>query len=399
VARLYKRYPVAVRRVEGKQVVATVSVYDNVDLQGDVVVPGAFDASIARWVASGDPIPLVWSHDWQNPEAHVGTIDPALVQTDGRGLTIVAEFKGETEFAQQVQRLVEQRRVREWSFSYDVIRDEQGPNGETRLLELDLIEAGPTLKGANPETSTLSRGLSVTGLKNMLARERRGERDAAEEELLRRLDEIVKGAGASDKVSDRQLVDELWNELMLAAKELEKLPARIGPSMPAQAFHPAGPAPQIDGHMRPAESPAPTPAGPEEKFSANLLDAPDGQPFSGRVKSHAKEQAPEAVAVLQAVNELQNSAVRATQSGLPEDGSELTRAARALRGAASGLLGSDSATVVAQVLEDLAPIAGRMREAGFGQSADNLDVTLENLRAGVAGDVVENAEHITGTSR
>jgi hypothetical protein len=56
-----------------------------------------------------------------------------------------------------------------------------------------------------------------------------------------------------------------------------------------------------------------------------------------------------------------------------------------------------AATMVATVLENLAAIAGRMREAGFGQSADNLDDTLANLRAGVTGmEGISNADHLRG---
>lgn len=52
---------------------AVVSVFGNVDSVGDRVVPGAFKASLARWQASHDPIPVIWPHQWDNPEATSGS--------------------------------------------------------------------------------------------------------------------------------------------------------------------------------------------------------------------------------------------------------------------------------------------------------------------------------------
>ena len=55
---------------------AVVSVFGNVDLQGDRTMPGAFSKSLDNWKASGDPIPVIWSHDWGDPFAHIGYVSP-----------------------------------------------------------------------------------------------------------------------------------------------------------------------------------------------------------------------------------------------------------------------------------------------------------------------------------
>jgi HK97 family phage prohead protease len=147
------------------EVSAIVSVYGNVDLMGDVVKEGAFDADIDRWQKSGDPLPMVWSHDWANPMSHIGTWDMSKAKSvkadeawEGSPAGLLLEgqvdMSGDNPIALQVAKLMADRRVKEFSFAYD-IRDE-GPSeefkGANELRELAIHEAGPTLKGANPAT-------------------------------------------------------------------------------------------------------------------------------------------------------------------------------------------------------------------------------------------------------
>jgi HK97 family phage prohead protease len=142
---------------------AIVSVFGTVDHGGDVVVKGAFDESLAEWKASGDPIPFIWSHDWANPEAHIGFITEAK-ETD-EGLWVKAQCDVGRPFADQVLHLLDERRVKQFSFGYEV-REKASANVDGQrvreLLKLGLIEAGPTLMGMHPDTrliGTASRDL------------------------------------------------------------------------------------------------------------------------------------------------------------------------------------------------------------------------------------------------
>ena len=140
------------------EVTAVVSVFDNVDLVGDVVQKTAFDATLQEWKDSGDEIPMIWSHDWSNPMSHIGSWDPSKAKATKEGL----ELTGKVDIGQgnpvadQAFRLMEKRLVREFSFAYDVIEEHVVPDGDQKgansLDVLGLIEAGPTLKGANPDT-------------------------------------------------------------------------------------------------------------------------------------------------------------------------------------------------------------------------------------------------------
>lgn len=132
---------------------AVVSVFGNVDYAGDRVIKGAFAKSLATWSASGDPIPVVWSHQWQDPEMHIGGVLEAEERDEG--LWVKAQLDvAENPSAANVWRLLSKRRVREFSFAYDVL-DEKPSKEANDLLELDVIEVGPTLKGMNPETLLL----------------------------------------------------------------------------------------------------------------------------------------------------------------------------------------------------------------------------------------------------
>lgn len=135
--------------------VALASVFGNVDLVGDRVVKGAFKNTLKRWQKSGDPIPIVLSHKWDDPHAHIGVADPSDVRETRDGL----EVKGtldvlDNAVAAQVYKLMKRRSLKAFSFGYTVQDErlvEEGGKYVNELLDVDLVEVGPTLKGANPE--------------------------------------------------------------------------------------------------------------------------------------------------------------------------------------------------------------------------------------------------------
>lgn len=137
---------------------AIVSVFNNVDMIGDKVMPGAFKNSIDKWALSGDPIPVIWSHQWDNPEAHIGFVDPKDATETDDGLKVKGKIDTGKPFAAHVYDLLKERRVKEFSFAYDILDSEKEDDNSriTKLTELDIIEVGPTLKGMNPETQLLA---------------------------------------------------------------------------------------------------------------------------------------------------------------------------------------------------------------------------------------------------
>jgi HK97 family phage prohead protease len=151
---------------------AIVAVFSNTDLHGDKILPGAFADSLAAWEKSGDPIPVIFSHQWDTLEAHLGTVTAAeerpagdrRLPTDvrkngGLWVKMALDVLDPRSYAGRVAELLSRRSLREFSFAYDVV--DGAWNDEDTVYELkalDLLEVGPTLKGANPLTTLLSRG-------------------------------------------------------------------------------------------------------------------------------------------------------------------------------------------------------------------------------------------------
>lgn len=139
---------------------ALVSVFDVVDRAGDRVKSTAFDKTIKAWRDSGDPIPVILSHKWDDPMAIIGHADPNNVKAvPGQGLYVKGQLhvgRG-NETADQVHYLMQQRLLKEWSFGYTVPQggEKRASDGAYDITELSLIEVGPCLKGVNPETELL----------------------------------------------------------------------------------------------------------------------------------------------------------------------------------------------------------------------------------------------------
>lgn len=140
---------------------AVVATYD-VDSYGDKITPGAFADTLAEWKASGDPIPVLWSHNSFDPECHIGFVEEAE-EREGVGLWVKAQLDLDNPKAAQVYRLLKGRRVKQFSFAYDVVEGgfvERIADGNDEsyfeLSKLRLYEVGPTLIGANQETELLS---------------------------------------------------------------------------------------------------------------------------------------------------------------------------------------------------------------------------------------------------
>jgi HK97 family phage prohead protease len=149
---------------------AIVSVFGNVDYAGDRVLFGAFANSLEAWKSSGDPIPVIFSHQWDDLDSHVGVVLEAeeLAPGDARlpeelkangGLWVKFRLDVEEDFAGRLAKKLERRSLREFSFAYDVKVERRAGDGANDLVELDLIEVGPCLKGMNPSTALMSKAL------------------------------------------------------------------------------------------------------------------------------------------------------------------------------------------------------------------------------------------------
>ncbi|MFJ2702982.1 HK97 family phage prohead protease [Streptomyces sp. NPDC087428] len=145
---------------------AIVSVFGNEDSMGDVITPGAFAQVLAEWKASGDPIPVVWSHRWADPFSHIGSVLEAKETPDGLEVLAQIEDMDTNPTAKHVHGLLKGRRIKQFSFAYEVAEggwvetDDTArfPWGEYYEIKrfAALYEVGPCLVGANQQTELLA---------------------------------------------------------------------------------------------------------------------------------------------------------------------------------------------------------------------------------------------------
>ncbi len=168
----YKSCPAQFKAIDEDQGIfeALVAVFGNVDRCGDRIHKGAFANTLAKWAESGDPIPVIYSHNWDNIDAHIGEVLEAT-ETD-EGLLVRGQIDLEEDPARRVFKRMQRRTLKEFSFAYDEIeceRTDQGDKAERRyineLLELELYEVGPTLVGMNPDTQLLVAKNALMALK------------------------------------------------------------------------------------------------------------------------------------------------------------------------------------------------------------------------------------------
>lgn len=202
---------------------AIVSVFGNVDQVNDRVLPGAFEEDLKAWKESGSPIPSVWSHQWDNPLAHLGVVTEAeeLKAGDDRlpeevrdlgGLyvksTVDADLGGGqvNTYALAVLKGMREGRIREFSFAYNVLETEDQEDGANGLKALHVIEVGPCLKGINPATQLLSAKASLEGAKAGRVLSKANEDRIKQAQDL--LGEVLSSLGNSDTPKDAEEEEE-----------------------------------------------------------------------------------------------------------------------------------------------------------------------------------------------
>lgn len=132
-----------------RQFTGYASVFGNIDSYGDVVLPGAFKASLAEWQQSGKALPLLYGHDMQNIDGYVGQITDA--KEDEHGLLVTGVFD-DSDVANKVYRQVKGRRINELSFAFTILESEYGEldGQDVRFLKsVDLHEVSVVPIGAN----------------------------------------------------------------------------------------------------------------------------------------------------------------------------------------------------------------------------------------------------------
>jgi len=225
---------------------ATVAVFGNVDRGGDRIMPGAFKNTLAKWEASGDPIPVILSHQWDNPMAHIGVVEKA-VETD-KGLHVKGRLDvADNEVARQVHRLMARRSLKEFSFGYEVPKggEKRAKDGANELLQIDLAEVGPTLKGMNPATElhAVKSALDATPAQEPTELQ---EVKARLEKIEQALEDLRSKAEVTTETKTDTAVDPLRKDAQKLALEIRSGGLSATPPRSQQVVEEPKPEPEMD---------------------------------------------------------------------------------------------------------------------------------------------------------
>lgn len=187
-----KAFNVEVKDADGGAIVGYASTFDRIpDAYGDVIAKGAFTDTLAKWAELGKPIPLLFGHRVDDPFMNIGAVYHA--EEDDRGLKFEATFDPDSETAQYCRKLVQEGRIHQFSFAFDVLESgsttlEDGTKAN-ELQKLDIFEISLVPIPANPFAT-------VEEVKSWAAAEPEGEKagrvlSKANEDDLREARELI----------------------------------------------------------------------------------------------------------------------------------------------------------------------------------------------------------------
>lgn len=215
---------------------AYASVFGNKDSYGDIVVKGAFESTLKSWSESGNNLPLLFGHRFDDPDFNIGWVKSA--EEDERGLKVTAQLDLESPKGAQTYRLLKGKRISQMSFAYDVEEHEQTDDA-LLLKRLKLHEVSVVPIGANPETEILAVKASAAAVtaavkagRSLSAKNEAALREAATA-IQNVLDSLPSEASDQSKASDTPEVSSAEasdDEQALETSSAEASEAKAAPS-------------------------------------------------------------------------------------------------------------------------------------------------------------------------
>lgn len=143
---------------EGEFIVYPSTFTKTPDSYGDIVKPGAFKNTLKAWKESGNVLPGLFGHRFDDPDFYVASATD--YGEDEHGWWVKGEFDLESPKGPHVYRLVKGRRLNQLSFAFDVL--DSGPvkledgSKANELRELHVHEFSFVPIGANSDTSVVA---------------------------------------------------------------------------------------------------------------------------------------------------------------------------------------------------------------------------------------------------
>lgn len=138
---------------EGRLVAGYASVFGRRDQGGDVVLPGAYAASLTRLAGAGRRVKMLWQHD---PARPIGVWEE--VREDATGLYVKGRILDEVAQGREAAALLAAGAIDGLSIGYRTLRAERDGKGNRLLAELELWEVSLVTFPMLPEARVAAKG-------------------------------------------------------------------------------------------------------------------------------------------------------------------------------------------------------------------------------------------------
>jgi uncharacterized protein len=144
---------------DGTEIEGYASLFGRRDQGGDVVVAGAYAASLAALIKAGRRVKMLWQHD---PGQPIGVWD--VVREDARGLWVKGRILTEVDKGREAAALLAAGAIDGLSIGYRTVRAERDGKGQRMLSELELWEVSLVTFPMLPEARVAAKGDAPTDL-------------------------------------------------------------------------------------------------------------------------------------------------------------------------------------------------------------------------------------------
>lgn len=121
--------------IAGARLEGYASVFGVADQGGDIVLPGAYGASLRRLAAAGRRVKMLWQHD---PAQPIGVWEE--LREDGHGLWVKGRILTDLARGREAAALLDAGAIDGLSIGYRTLRAERDARGRRQLAEVDLWE-------------------------------------------------------------------------------------------------------------------------------------------------------------------------------------------------------------------------------------------------------------------
>lgn len=138
---------------EGRLIEGYASLFGKRDQGGDVVLPGAYGASLKALNRAGRRVKMLWQHD---PAQPIGVWDE--VREDGQGLWVKGRILTEVEKGREAAALLTAGAIDGLSIGYRTVKAERDAKGQRLLSELELWEVSLVTFPMLPDARVSAKG-------------------------------------------------------------------------------------------------------------------------------------------------------------------------------------------------------------------------------------------------